>query len=139
MVLTVSRLVSTTRAIRIRRGNAAASRIPGPISFHAPDLSTLYLVLEYLVERFRDIKGGIFLAAGRARGSQTASALDRSCFFGVTGCMSHGFQILFTGRSAGHWFSINLYSPSGTSNNTLLSSAKSELPGGPGNLLGRTL
>jgi len=33
-------------------GKAAASRIPGPISRHTPDLSSHCLILEYLVERF---------------------------------------------------------------------------------------
>jgi alkylated DNA nucleotide flippase Atl1 len=50
IVLTVSRLVSTIRAIRIMRGNVAAPQTTGSILHHTPDPNTLSWILEYLME-----------------------------------------------------------------------------------------
>jgi hypothetical protein len=50
MVLTVSRLVSTIRAIRIIRGNAAAPQTTGSILHHTPDRINHTGYLEYLME-----------------------------------------------------------------------------------------
>jgi hypothetical protein len=50
MVLTVSRLVSTIRAIRIIRGNAAAPQTTGSILYHTPDPISRTGSLEYLMD-----------------------------------------------------------------------------------------
>jgi len=50
MVLTVSRLVSTIRAIRIMRGKVAAPQTTGSILHHTPDLISRTGSLEYLMD-----------------------------------------------------------------------------------------
>ena len=62
IVLTVSRLVSIIRAMRIMRGNVATPGITGPILHYTPDQNTLYWIPEYLGN-----EGGFPEGVARAR------------------------------------------------------------------------